>query len=152
MGRLLRVLSQKMLQRLNGKSVYFRNLSSLLKANKLEGRSMEPHMHSGIMATHWQQWNCMTLECRSEYHQYKPIAAQEDVRQSVRVLEEKPNVRTVFFCKEVGGQPRHIDANHAVDIRTALSNRERQTQRLVPWGNFLSFARHQLEKRSASER
>ena len=64
-GRLLRVLSQKMLQRLNGKSVYFRNLSSLLKANKLEGRSMELHMHSGIMATHWQQWNCMTLECRS---------------------------------------------------------------------------------------
>ena len=29
--------------------------------------------------------------------------------------------------------------------------RERQTQRLVPWGNFLSFARHQLEKSSASE-
>ena len=58
-----------------------------MKANKLEGRHMEPHMHSGIMATHWQQWNCMTLERRSEY-QYKPIAAQEDVRQSVRVLEE----------------------------------------------------------------
>ena len=29
----------------------------------------------------------MTLARRSEY-QYKPIAAQEDVRQNVRVLEE----------------------------------------------------------------
>ena len=39
-GRRLGVLSQKMRQRLNGKSVYFRKLSCLLKANKLEARSM----------------------------------------------------------------------------------------------------------------
>ena len=79
-------MSQKMLWRLVGESVNFRELSSLLKANKFEGRFMESHMHNGTMATHWQEWNCMTLQRRSEY-QYKPMA-QKDVRQSVRVLEE----------------------------------------------------------------
>ena len=107
-GRLLGVLAQKMLQRLNGKSVYFRKLSSPLKANKLEARSMKLHMHSGIMATHWQEWNCMTLERRSEY-QYKPIAAQEDVRQSVRVLEEN-------FMLERSSVPQKLEDNQGTRL------------------------------------